>query len=110
MLDVVVDKEVELLGAGRCIGCACARVSASLERSSGKEVELPAGLGIPGLKHAMDLNGYYEGPPRLPLSIPTSETTWPAFRPPMEMKIGELRSRRRQEASATRGLKSNLQN
>ena len=29
--------------------------------------------GIPGLKHAMDLNGYYGGPPRLPLSIPTPE-------------------------------------
>jgi 4-hydroxy-2-oxoglutarate aldolase len=29
--------------------------------------------GIPGLKHAMDLNGYYGGPPRLPLSIPTNE-------------------------------------
>src|ERR1700722_15998112 len=28
--------------------------------------------GIPGLKHAMDLNGYYGGPPRLPLSVPTS--------------------------------------
>ena len=27
--------------------------------------------GIPGLKHAMDLNGYYGGPPRLPL-IPVS--------------------------------------
>lgn len=27
--------------------------------------------GIPGLKYAMDLNGYYGGPPRLPL-------TWPA--------------------------------
>jgi len=24
--------------------------------------------GIPGLKHAMDLNGYYGGPPRVPLS------------------------------------------
>jgi 4-hydroxy-2-oxoglutarate aldolase len=29
--------------------------------------------GIPGLKHAMDLNGYYGGPPRLPLSVPSSE-------------------------------------
>jgi len=29
--------------------------------------------GIPGLKHAMDLNGYYGGPPRLPLTIPTAE-------------------------------------
>jgi len=26
--------------------------------------------GVPGLKHAMDLNGYYGGPPRLPLSVP----------------------------------------
>jgi 4-hydroxy-2-oxoglutarate aldolase len=25
--------------------------------------------GIPGLKHAMDLNGYYGGPPRLPLTV-----------------------------------------
>lgn len=30
-----------------------------------------AKYGIPGLKHAMDLNGYYGGPPRLPLSVPT---------------------------------------
>jgi 4-hydroxy-2-oxoglutarate aldolase len=29
--------------------------------------------GIAGLKHAMDLNGYYGGPPRLPLSLPTPE-------------------------------------
>jgi 4-hydroxy-2-oxoglutarate aldolase len=29
--------------------------------------------GIPGLKHAMDLNGYYGGPPRLPLTYPTPE-------------------------------------
>jgi len=26
-----------------------------------------AGLGIPAIKYAMDLNGYYGGPPRLPL-------------------------------------------
>ena len=25
--------------------------------------------GIPGLKYAMDLNGYYGGPPRLPLTV-----------------------------------------
>ncbi len=30
-----------------------------------------AKYGIPGLKYAMDLNGYYGGPPRLPLSVPT---------------------------------------
>ena len=29
--------------------------------------------GVPGLKFAMDLNGYYGGPPRLPLSVPTAE-------------------------------------
>ena len=28
--------------------------------------------GIPGLKYAMDLNGYYGGPPRLPLAVPTA--------------------------------------
>lgn len=29
--------------------------------------------GIPGLKYAMDLNGYYGGPPRLPLCVPSPE-------------------------------------
>jgi len=29
--------------------------------------------GVPGLKHAMDLNGYYGGPPRLPLAPITPE-------------------------------------
>jgi 4-hydroxy-2-oxoglutarate aldolase len=29
--------------------------------------------GVPGLKYAMDLNGYYGGPPRLPLCAPTPE-------------------------------------
>jgi 4-hydroxy-2-oxoglutarate aldolase len=29
--------------------------------------------GIPGLKHAMDLNGYFGGPPRLPLTVITPE-------------------------------------
>lgn len=28
-------------------------------------------VGIPGLKHAMDGKGYYGGPPRLPLTVPT---------------------------------------
>ena len=32
-----------------------------------------AKYGVPGLKYAMDLNGYYGGPPRLPLSVPTAE-------------------------------------
>jgi 4-hydroxy-2-oxoglutarate aldolase len=31
-----------------------------------------AKYGIPGLKHAMDLNGYYGGPPRLPL-VPVNQ-------------------------------------
>ncbi len=29
--------------------------------------------GVPGLKHAMDLNGYYGGAPRIPLTVPSSE-------------------------------------
>jgi len=29
--------------------------------------------GVPGLKYAMDLNGYYGGPPRLPLVVPGPE-------------------------------------
>lgn len=29
--------------------------------------------GVPGLKYAMDLNGYYGGPPRLPLVSPSPE-------------------------------------
>jgi 4-hydroxy-2-oxoglutarate aldolase len=29
--------------------------------------------GVPGLKYAMDLNGYYGGPPRLPLIVPAAE-------------------------------------
>src|SRR5579871_3950041 len=29
--------------------------------------------GVPGLKYAMDLNGYYGGPPRLPLTVPSPE-------------------------------------
>ena len=34
-------------------------------------VLVTAKYGVPGLKYAMDLNGYYGGPPRLPLSVPT---------------------------------------
>lgn len=34
---------------------------------------VPAKYGIAGLKHAMDLNGYYGGPPRLPLVPPCAE-------------------------------------
>jgi 4-hydroxy-2-oxoglutarate aldolase len=29
--------------------------------------------GVPGLKHAMDQNGFYGGPPRLPLTVPTPQ-------------------------------------
>jgi dihydrodipicolinate synthase/N-acetylneuraminate lyase len=32
-----------------------------------------AKYGVPGLKYAMDLNGYYGGPPRLPLTVPTAQ-------------------------------------
>ncbi|MCU0226627.1 MAG: dihydrodipicolinate synthase family protein [Bryobacterales bacterium] len=43
--------------------------------------------GIPGLKHAMDLNGYYGGPPRLPL-VPSS----PGARAEIEDAFRELKS------------------
>jgi 4-hydroxy-2-oxoglutarate aldolase len=36
-------------------------------------VLVTAKYGIPGLKYAMDLNGYYGGPPRLPLTVPCPE-------------------------------------
>jgi len=29
--------------------------------------------GIPGIKHAMDVNGYYGGPPRLPFIVPSAD-------------------------------------
>jgi 4-hydroxy-2-oxoglutarate aldolase len=38
---------------------------------AGKIIEMKH--GIPGLKYAMDLNGYYGGPPRLPLIPPSAE-------------------------------------
>jgi 4-hydroxy-2-oxoglutarate aldolase len=34
---------------------------------------VPPKFGIAGLKYAMDLNGYYGGPPRLPLTPPSAE-------------------------------------
>jgi len=40
-------------------------------RIAGASVLVTAKYGIPGLKYAMDLNGYYGGPPRLPLCVPT---------------------------------------
>jgi 4-hydroxy-2-oxoglutarate aldolase len=42
--------------------------------------------GVPGLKHAMDLNGYYGGPPRLPL-VPAS----PAARAEIEESFRDLK-------------------
>jgi len=43
-----------------------ARVSCAAQVVSSKH-------GIPGLKYAMDLNGYYGGPPRLPLVAPRAD-------------------------------------
>jgi len=39
-------------------------------RISKAAVLVTAKHGIPGLKYAMDLSGYYGGPPRLPLTTP----------------------------------------
>ena len=38
-----------------------------------RAAELIERYGVPGLKHAMDLNAYYGGPPRLPLTTPPAE-------------------------------------
>jgi 4-hydroxy-2-oxoglutarate aldolase len=46
-----------------------------------------ATYGVPGLKHAMDLNGFYGGPPRLPLTPPP-----PAARAEIEGAFDGLRS------------------
>lgn len=43
--------------------------------------------GVPGLKYAMDLNGYYGGPPRLPLAPPPPEA-----RREIEAAFADLRS------------------
>ena len=45
-----------------------------------------AKYGVPGLKHAMDLMGYYGGPPRLPLVMPT-----PAAKTEIEEAFADLR-------------------
>ena len=43
------------------------------ERVSKGAIRVASELGIPALKYALDLNGYYGGPPRLPLLPLTSE-------------------------------------
>jgi 4-hydroxy-2-oxoglutarate aldolase len=43
------------------------------QRISGAAARVMGELGIPGLKHAMDLNGYYGGPSRLPFLPLTAE-------------------------------------
>jgi dihydrodipicolinate synthase/N-acetylneuraminate lyase len=37
------------------------------ERVSKAATRVASQIGIPGVKYALDLNGYYGGPPRLPL-------------------------------------------
>lgn len=43
-------------------------------RIAGPAAFVEGPYGIPALKHVMDVNGYYGGPPRLPLSVPAPET------------------------------------
>jgi 4-hydroxy-2-oxoglutarate aldolase len=42
-------------------------------RIAGPAAFIEGTYGIPALKHVMDVNGYYGGPPRLPLTVPTPE-------------------------------------
>jgi len=44
-------------------------------------------LGIPGMKYAMDLNGYYGGPPRLPLLSLTAD-----FKKEIEQLMSDIRN------------------
>jgi len=46
-----------------------------------------ARFGVPGLKHAMDINGYYGGPPRLPLTTPN-----PAEKLEIQAAFADLKS------------------
>jgi 4-hydroxy-2-oxoglutarate aldolase len=48
---------------------------------------IAAKYGIPGLKYAMDLKGYYGGPPRLPLIPPST-----GVRAEIEVAFDGLRS------------------
>jgi dihydrodipicolinate synthase/N-acetylneuraminate lyase len=43
------------------------------ERVSASAIRIASELGIPALKYALDLNGYYGGPPRLPLLALTGD-------------------------------------
>ena len=42
-------------------------------RVAGPAAFVEGAYSIPGLKHVMDVNGYYGGPPRLPLTVPAPE-------------------------------------
>jgi 4-hydroxy-2-oxoglutarate aldolase len=44
------------------------------QRIAGPSELITGDYGIAALKHVMDLNGYYGGPPRLPLTVPAQET------------------------------------
>ena len=46
------------------------------ERISTAAAEVAGQFGIPALKYAMDLNGYYGGPPRLPLLPLTADAKY----------------------------------
>jgi 4-hydroxy-2-oxoglutarate aldolase len=55
--------------------------------------------GIPGLTHAMDLNGYYGGIPRLPF-VPVGPAAQAEIAAAFDGLKGELISERRQESHA----------
>jgi len=57
------------------------------ERIAKAAQRLVGELGIPGLKYAMDLNGYYGGPARLPLLPITAEV-----KQEIEAMMGEIRN------------------
>lgn len=88
-----------ILGIANAVPYACVAVWEAFrtrQHLAGRDwqdrIAVPAKLiatkyGIPGLKHAMDLNGYYGGPPRLPFVPPSAEA-----RAEIEQTFAELRS------------------
>lgn len=57
------------------------------ERITKATLRVSGELGIPGLKYGMDLNGYYGGPPRLPLLPLTAD-----LKAEVEQLLGDIRN------------------
>jgi dihydrodipicolinate synthase/N-acetylneuraminate lyase len=57
------------------------------ERIAQAAQRIASELGVPGMKHAMDFNGYFGGPPRLPLLPLTAD-----LKAEVEGLLGDMRN------------------